>query len=143
MKPIDIIKKLTSIMIDSKYYHINGMYNMFIDSKIAYEKIIPAIPPKKEMTLLLRMINNLYQNIVVFNKNKERIDNNESRKLLLSHFEVIMQLVYEKLYFIYLGKIELIQQEYINLWIANNPNYKIKIWTDNNAYYAHELFSRI
>lgn len=108
MDIVGIIKKLTSIMTDSEYYHTNGMYKIFIDSKIAYEKIIPATLPKKEITLLLRMINNLYKNIVVFNKNKERIDNNELRKLLLSRLEVIMELVDETLHFICLGKIELI-----------------------------------
>ncbi|AWK14456.1 hypothetical protein CCS41_08165 [Candidatus Fukatsuia symbiotica] len=47
------------------------------------------------------------------------------------------------LHFIWLGKLEAIQQDYITVWQKINPDYEIKIWYDSTALLAHELDKQI
>ncbi|MEA9445502.1 TcdA/TcdB catalytic glycosyltransferase domain-containing protein [Candidatus Fukatsuia symbiotica] len=139
MERLTIINELAKIKREDLSYNDNILYKNFIDAKEKYEIITPAVTTKQEMILLLKMINSIYQSISIIYKNDTLLNNKSLKDLLLSRTERLMELVNKTLHFICLGKIEDIQREYINLWIQQNPDYNIKIWTDNTTYLAREL----
>ncbi|WP_342221541.1 TcdA/TcdB catalytic glycosyltransferase domain-containing protein [Candidatus Fukatsuia endosymbiont of Tuberolachnus salignus] len=148
---LDVARQLGDIKIDKSEYDKKENYYKFITARNQYLNLTTSSTPSNkvepaqldETSLLLKMMFYLDKWVAINNNKGERRYNPFLAQILLARKNTIMETVPKTIHFICLCTMTDIQRDYINLWLKNNPDYLVKIWTDDDSLLVQKLVTCI